>query len=272
MISGNSLHARKNDLGPALNNNPTSSDSGRWLGRTATHNPSPHEASPHHSPGTTCQPSAAVTKTRPATVEASPDNGMRLPMHKLVECQLSLNKGFSVVSNALQTMLLRSSMPRCPPSLRKGLDILKTKEPFDDKLFLELARLLRADSSVITGHQEVDKSVKIDVLEGLYHQLKSVPPVQQKQALSLRSHLETIKQNFERYAPEDRLCCLPDPVPEHEAAQMKGYMDALDTLLYDINKSAPGLLVKDDVSLQEKLSRAAEAVQTCKYILNRTNL
>ncbi|MGI2030144.1 hypothetical protein [Endozoicomonas acroporae] len=193
-------------------------------------------------------------------------------MLKLVECQLSLKEGFSAVSNALQTMLLRSSMPRCPPSLRKGLDILKTKEPFDDKLFLELARLLRAAPSVIAGHQEVDKSVKIDVLEGLYHQLKSVPPVQLKKAHSLRAHLETIKQNFERYAPEDRLCYLPDPVPEHEAAQMKGYMDALDTLLSDIDKSALGLLVKDHVSLQKQLSDAAEAVQTCKYILNRKNL
>ncbi|MBO9484756.1 hypothetical protein [Salinisphaera sp. G21_0] len=209
MISGNPIHAQKNDLGAALDSAP--SDSGSWLGRTATHNPSPHDASSYHSPGTAYQPSAPVTKTRSATVQASPDSGMRLPVHKLVECQLSLQKGFSVVSNALQIMLLRSSMPHCPPSLGKQLDFLETKEPFDDELFLELAGLLRADPSVITGHQQLDKSVKIDVLKGLYRQLKDVPKVQLEKALSQQAHLESIKQNFERDAPEDRFCWLCFP-------------------------------------------------------------
>ena len=277
MISGNPINT-KNGLGAAQQNslgaaqdNPVSSGAGSWLGRT-THNTPPHNISTHHSPGTAYQCSASVTEMRSVTVEASPDNGMRLPMHKLVECQLSLKKGFSVVSDALQKMLLRSSMPRCSSILSRNLNTLKTKEPFDEQIFLVTAKLLRADPSVIAGHQQLDKSVKIELLEDLYRQLKDVPAVQRKQAFSQRAHLETIKQNFERYAPEDRLCCLPDPVPEHEAAQMKGYMDALDTLLSDIDESALGLLVEDDVSLQEKLSNAAEAVQTCKYILNRTNL
>ncbi|WP_257293887.1 hypothetical protein [Endozoicomonas sp. YOMI1] len=279
MISGNPINtkngvgaAQQNSLG-AAQDNTVSSGSGSWLGRTADNTP-PHDFSTHHSPGPAYQGSDSVTKMRSAAVavEASPDNGLRLPPDKLVKCQISLENGYIEVFGALHRMLLLSSMSRCSSILRKNLDILKTKEPFDEQIFLESAELLHADQSVIDDHQQHDKSVKIQLLEDLYRQRNDEPAEQRKHATSQMANLETIKQNFESYAPLDRLSCLPDPVPEHETAQMKDHVDALDTLLSSIDRGPLGPLIKADDSLQGMLSKVNAAVQECKNSLNRTNL
>ena len=223
------------------------------------------DTSTHHSPGH--HRPDPVTKMRSAIVDASPDNGLRLPPHKLVGCQLSLNSGLRAVSGALQQMLMHSSMPRCSSILiRRNLDTLKTKEPFDEQIFLETAELLRVDQSTINDHQRIDKSEKIALLEREYKQLKEVPEVQRKQALSLMADFKTIEQNLESYSQGARLSFLPDPVPENEITTMKDHVDALDALLSRIGKSALNQLIQADDELQDKMSEAAEAVQKCKNI------
>lgn len=222
-------------------------------------------------------PSAPVTTMRSERVNespnVSPDNGLRPgPVH-LQMCKQELRRG-QIAANGLLGQILINITAKGSPDLtdpRNKLDILKTKEPFDDDMFLELAKLLGADQPVIVGHQRIDKSKKIELLERLIRQPKELLEVQQKQALSLMAESQTIKQNLEIYAPKDRLSRLPDPVSDIEIATMKEHVDAFDTLLSRIGRSSLNQMIHADHDMQDSMSRAVKAVQECKNILNRTN-
>ena len=228
---------------------------------------SPRTVSYHVSEPADPRP-APVTKMSSSTVSASPDNDMRLPVHKLLGCQMSLENGHRAVFGALQQMFMHCSMPRCSSILERNLDTLRTKEPFDEYIFVETAELLHADQSVIDGHQGLDKSTKIQLLEDLYKQQTKVPKVQLQHAKTQLDNLATIKQDFESYAPIARMNLLPDPVPEHEITLMKKHVAALETLLSNTNKFLD-LLIEADDSLQAKMSEADAAVQKCKNILDK---
>ncbi|MBO9481831.1 hypothetical protein [Salinisphaera sp. G21_0] len=150
------------------------------------------------------------------------------------------------------------------------MDILKTKEPFDDKLFLELAQLLRVDQLIINDHQRIDKSEKIALLEREYKQLKEVSEVQQNHTLKLMADLDNIKDNLKSFVLPDRSIRVPDPVSDIERAIMKEHLDAFDSLLSRINKSVIAELIRADEELQRSMSKAAKAVQKCRNIFAQT--
>ncbi|MGO0305333.1 hypothetical protein ACTL6P_01805 [Endozoicomonas acroporae] len=152
----------------------------------------------------------------------------------------------------------------------KQLDILKTKEPFDDKLFLELAQLLRVDQLIINDHQRIDKSEKIALLEREYKQLKEVPKVQQDHTLKLIADLNNIKDNLKSFVLPGRSFRVPDPVSDIDRATMTEHVDAFDSLLSRIDKSAIAELIRADEELKRRMSDAAEAVQKCRNIFAQT--
>ncbi|WP_257284583.1 hypothetical protein [Endozoicomonas sp. SESOKO1] len=154
MISGNHSIHTKNSLG-AAQGDPAYSDSGSGYGRTIkvlqdgsdgkkTVHPTGqselfNNTFTHYASSAV---SAPVTKMSSGTVNVSPDNGLRLASHDLVACHISLERGHSAVFGVLNGMLMHSSVTPGLSYCRKQLDILKTKEPFDEQSFLELAELL----------------------------------------------------------------------------------------------------------------------------------
>ena len=225
----------------------------------------------YNTPSSVNQSAAPFTEMRPSTVYANPDYGSRLPPAELLRCQHSLEDGHREVFAALDAMRLYSSPDCCLSVYKKHINILRTKEPFDDKTFLDLARYLAADQSVIDGHRHLNKSEKIQLLEGLYRQLENIPALQLRYANAQLVNLENIKRSFELYTEGARLCSLSDPVPDNEMVQMKQHVDALDTLLSSVRRGSLGLLVDTHDSLQDRLSKAAEAIKRCRSILNRTD-
>ena len=216
-------------------------------------------------------PSAPVNTTRSERGNESSGNRFRPGLVHLETCKTELRRGQGEVGIVLNQILLNCTTGyRDLTHPRKQLDILKTKEPFDDKLFLELAQLLRVDQPIIDGHQRIDKSEKIALLEREYKQLKEVPEVQQNHALKLMADFQNIKQNLKTYVLPDRSIRVPDPVSDIEIATMKKHVDAFDSLLSRIDISAIAELIQADEELQRRMSKAAEAVQKCKNIFAQT--
>ncbi|WBA81216.1 hypothetical protein [Endozoicomonas sp. GU-1] len=196
---------------------------------------------------------------------------VRPGLDDLETCKLELHRGQGEVGTVLNHIFIHC-LTNAPDLFnpRKQLDILINKEPFDDKLFLELAQLLRVDQLIINGHQRIDKSEKIALLEREYQQLKEVPKVQQDHTLKLMADLDNIKQNLKSFVLPDRSIRVPDPVSDIERAIMKEHLDAFDSLLSRINQSIIAELIRADEELQRSMSKAAKAVQKCRNIFAQT--
>ncbi|MBO9495038.1 hypothetical protein J7438_13215 [Thalassotalea sp. G20_0] len=201
----------------------------------------------------------------------SPGNGFRPDLAGLEMCKIELSYGqgeVGIVLNQIMLHFLTDCHDLTHP--REQLDILKTKEPFDDRLFLELAQLLRVNQSIINGHQSIDESEKIALLEREYKQLEDKHNVQKNHAVKLKADLQNIKQNLKAYVLPDRLIGEPDPVSDIVIATMKEHVDAFDSLLSRINKSVIAELILADEKLQRGMSKAAKAVQKYRNIFAQT--
>ncbi|MBO9481836.1 hypothetical protein [Salinisphaera sp. G21_0] len=213
-----------------------------------------------------------VKTMSPPTVNVSTNNGRGLlPKAELLRCHSSLDDGIRNVYVALDAMRLYSLSADSPSFYRKHIGTLRSSEPFDEDLFLLLAKRLKVDQSVIDGHQQLDKAVKIDLLEKLVEQHKDVPQVQLGHVKTQMVNLENLKEDLQRHSPLLNISSIPDPVPESNVSHMKRHVDALDTVLANIRKRSLADLIDADDSLHERLSEADAAIKKCRNILNGTD-
>ncbi|MGI2030145.1 hypothetical protein ACTL6P_01800 [Endozoicomonas acroporae] len=213
-----------------------------------------------------------VKTMNPPTVNVSTNNGRGLlPKAELVRCNNVLDDGIRNVHVALDAMRLYSLSANSPSFYRKHIGTLRSSEPFDEDLFLLLAKRLKVDKTVINGHQQLDKAVKIDLLEKLVEQQKDVPQVQLQHVKTQMVNLENLKEDLQRHSPLLEISSIPDPVPESKVSHMKRHVDALDTVLANIRKRSLADLIDADDSLQERLSEADAAIEKCRNILNGTD-
>lgn len=256
--SGASLQSQSGDSDEIEAFDPESTDQSKLVTPAYTYN----------TPSSVYQSAAPVTEMRPATVYASPDYGSRLSPDELLRCQFSLRNGHMDVSVALDAMRLYSRPDCCLSSYVKAINNLRTSEPFDNQTFLELAEWLDADQSVIDGHRNLNKSEKIQFLEDLYREREGIPALLLRHANSQLTSFENIKRSFDDYARVSRKCRFSNPVPDNEMVQMKQHVDAFDSLLSTVRGGPLGLLIDDHDNLKDRLSKADEAIKTCRNILN----
>ena len=241
-----------------------------------THTPADYTTSTVYrgapTPVKTMSPPTPVKTMSPPTVNVSTNNGRGLlPKAELVRCHSSLDDGVRNVHVALDAMRLYSLSADSPSLYRKHIGTLRSSEPFDENLFLLMAKRLKADESVIDGHQQLDKAVKIDLLEKLVEQLKDVPKVQLGHVKTQMVNLENLKEDLQRHSPLLNISSIPDPVPESNVSHMKRHVDALDSVLANIRKRSLADLIDADDSLHERLSEADAAIKKCRNILNGTD-
>lgn len=211
-----------------------------------------------------------INTTRSERGSESPGNRYRPGLADLETCKTKLRRGQGEVGIVLNHIFLHclTDFPDLTHP-REQLDILKTKEPFDDKLFLELAQILRVNQSIINGHQRIDKSEKIALLEREYKQLEEIPELQRNDIPKLMADFGKINQNLKSFVLPDRLIRESDSVSDIDIATMKEHVDAFDSLLSRIDKSAIAELIQADEELKRRMSDAAEAVQKCRNILHK---
>ncbi|WP_422466389.1 MULTISPECIES: hypothetical protein [unclassified Endozoicomonas] len=215
-------------------------------------------------------PSDPVNTTRSERGNEIPGNRYKPGLADLEMCKIKLRLGQAEVNTVLSLIFyhcLKDCRDLTHP--REQLDILKVKEPFDDKLFLELAQILRVEQSIINGHQRIDKSEKIALLERAYKQLAEVPELQRNSICKLKEDFENINQNLHAFVLPDSLISESDAVSDIDIATMKEHVDAFDALLSRIDKSAIAELIRADEKLKRRMSKAAEAVQKCRNILHK---
>ncbi|WBA84168.1 hypothetical protein [Endozoicomonas sp. GU-1] len=227
----------------------------------------------HYTTSTVYRGAPTPVKTMsPPTVNDSTNSGRGLlPKAELVRCNNLLDDGIRNVHVALDAMRLYSLSADSPSLYRKHIGTLRSSEPFDENLFLLMAKRLKADESVIDGHQQLDKAVKIDLLEKLVEQLKDVPKVQLGHVKTQMVNLENLKEDLQRHSPLLNISSIPDPVPESNVSHMKRHVDALDSVLANIRKRSLADLIDADDSLHERLSEADAAIKKCRNILNGTD-
>ncbi|MGI2030146.1 hypothetical protein [Endozoicomonas acroporae] len=217
--------------------------------------------------------SAPLQAVNPPTVNVSTNNGMGLlPIDELLRCDSVLNDVIRNVRFVLEAMRMNSLTGLSESVYRQPIGALRASERFNENLFLLLAKNLEVEKSVIDGHQQMDKAVKIELLEKLVEQQEEGLQAQLQHANTHMVNLENLEKDLERYSPVLRITSIPDPVPENEVAQMNRHLDALDTLLADIRKcSPPACFIDSDGFLQRRLSEADAVVKKCRNILNGTD-
>ncbi|MBO9481834.1 hypothetical protein [Salinisphaera sp. G21_0] len=217
--------------------------------------------------------SAPLQAVNPPTVNVSTNNGMGLlPIAELLRCDSELEDLIRNVGFVLNAMRMNSLAGLGESVYRQPIAALRANEPFDDKLFLLLAKNLNVEKSVIDGHQQMDKAVKIELLEKQVEQQEDGLKAQLQHAETHMVNLENLEKGLKCYSPVRRICSIPDPVPENEVVQMNRHVDALETLLADIRKcSPPARFIDSDGFLQRRLSEADAAIEKCRNILNGTD-
>ena len=211
-----------------------------------------------------------INTTRSERGNESPGNRYKPGLADLETCKTKLRRGQDEVDIVLKRIFLHclTNFPDLTHP-REQLDILKTKEPFDDELFLELAQILRVEQSIINGHQRIDKSEKIALLERECIQLEEVHELQRNSICKLKTDFGNIYQNLHAFVLPDRLISESDSASDIDIATMKEHVDAFDSLLSRINKSAIAELIRVDEELKRRMSKAAEAVQKCRNIFHK---
>ncbi|WBA84167.1 hypothetical protein [Endozoicomonas sp. GU-1] len=217
--------------------------------------------------------SVPLQPVNPPTVNVSTNNGEGLmSTTELLRCDSELHDVVRNVRFVLEAMRMNSLTGLSGSDYGQRIVDLRANEPFDEKLFLLLAKNLKVEKSVIDSHQQTDKAVKIELLEKLVEQQEEGLQAQLQHANNHMVNLENLEKDLERYSLVRRINSIPDPVPENEVAQMNRHLDALDTLLADIRKcSPPGCFIDSDGFLQRRLSELEAVISKCRNILNGTD-